>query len=286
LITNQIDKQSYQGNGSNTNFAIPFTVVVNDIVEVGVILRDITIPTAPVDTPQTYNVQFTMSGGNHTGNPFNTTIVMVTPPTANQIVVIYRLMPLTQLLNMVTNGFDYSNLNVVHDRIVAMLQVINEITSRAPVLAQATQNNPNPVPEPPGNAVLGFNLGQWVWYSITSVTNAIATLTGDVTSSGGVNAATTIAAGAVSLTKMANLAANSIIGNNTGSPATPIALTLAQATAMLNLATAALKGLIPAWPNDVTKFFRGDGTYALAPSAYNYNAYWPGSTSNYWSTSN
>jgi hypothetical protein len=52
-------------------------------------------------------------------------------------------------------------------------------------------------------------------------------LTGDVTTSAGA-VATTIAAAAVSLAKMANLAANSILGNNTGSPATPIALTTAQ----------------------------------------------------------
>lgn len=53
-------------------------------------------------------------------------------------------------------------------------------------------------------------------------------LTGDVTASAGSNA-TTIANAAVSLAKMANLAANSVIGNNTGSAATPTALALASA---------------------------------------------------------
>lgn len=59
-------------------------------------------------------------------------------------------------------------------------------------------------------------------------------LTGDVTTSAGA-VATTIAAAAVTLAKMANLAASSIIGNNTGSPATPIALTAAQVKALLSL---------------------------------------------------
>jgi len=63
-----------------------------------------------------------------------------------------------------------------------------------------------------------------------------AALTGDVTASAGSNA-TTIANGAVSLAKMANLAANSVIANNTGSSATPTALGLTAAatasTAML-----------------------------------------------------
>ena len=54
------------------------------------------------------------------------------------------------------------------------------------------------------------------------------TLTGDVTGFGTSSFATTIATNAVTLAKMANLAANSIIGNNTGSAATPIALTKSQ----------------------------------------------------------
>src|SRR5258707_1905874 len=48
------------------------------------------------------------------------------------------------------------------------------------------------------------------------------TLTGDVTTPGA-SLATTIANAAVTLAKMANLAANSVIGNATGSPATPTA---------------------------------------------------------------
>lgn len=58
---------------------------------------------------------------------------------------------------------------------------------------------------------------------------------GDVTNSTG-SLINSISTGAVSLSKMANLAANSFIGNNTGSPATPIALTVAQAKTMLSLA--------------------------------------------------
>jgi microcystin-dependent protein len=234
MITNLIDKQSYAGNGSNQNFAVPFTVVVSDVNEIGVILRDITNPLAPVDTPQTYNSQFTLSGANPPGTPFATTVVMNTAPTSNQIVIVYRKMPFSQLLNMVTNNFDFANLNQVHDRIVAMIQVLNEIVNRAPQLPQATQvTQPNIVPEPPGGSVLGFNLGAWVWYSVTAVTNAIATLTGDVTSSGGVNATTVIAANAVTNSKLAQMTANTIKGNNTGSTANAADLTAAQVAALI-----------------------------------------------------
>jgi hypothetical protein len=53
----------------------------------------------------------------------------------------------------------------------------------------------------------------------------------------------TIDAGAVTLAKMANLAANSIIGNNTGVGATPIALTASQVKALLAIASSDVSGL-------------------------------------------
>jgi hypothetical protein len=68
----------------------------------------------------------------------------------------------------------------------------------------------------------------------TSATSITGSLTGDVTSTA---MATTIANGAVTLAKQANLAANSIQGNNTGSPATPIALTVSQTRTLLGLGT-------------------------------------------------
>lgn len=43
-------------------------------------------------------------------------------------------------------------------------------------------------------------------------------------------------------------------------------LTDTQVTARINLATTALKGALPAWPNNTTTFFRGDGTYAALPA--------------------
>jgi hypothetical protein len=53
---------------------------------------------------------------------------------------------------------------------------------------------------------------------------------------------------------------------------TPAALTATQATALLNLATASLQGLLPAWPNNTTTFFRGDGSYATLNCAAITNA--------------
>jgi len=84
------------------------------------------------------------------------------------------------------------------------------------------------------------------------------TMSGDAT----INAtgAITIANAAVSLAKMANLPANRIIGNNTGSSATPLALTGTQVTAMLDLfsTSTGTKGLVPGSNGNTTYFLRGD----------------------------
>ena len=96
--------------------------------------------------------------------------------------------------------------------------------------------------------------------------NYITALTGDVTASGPGSASATIANAAVTLAKMANLTANTIIGNNTGSAATPLALTGTQVTAMLDTfsTSTTTKGLVPGSNSlGTTYFLRADGTWAV-----------------------
>jgi hypothetical protein len=69
-------------------------------------------------------------------------------------------------------------------------------------------------------------------------------------------------AGHITLARMANLAANSFIGNNTGAAATPVALTGTQATSLLDNFTATLKGLTPLSGGGTANFLRADGTWA------------------------
>lgn len=87
------------------------------------------------------------------------------------------------------------------------------------------------------------NISQWTNNSGYLTTNQTITLSGDVSGTGTTSITTTIGSGVVTLGKMANLAANSIIGNNTGSPAAPAALTAAQVKAMLGIATSDVSGL-------------------------------------------
>jgi hypothetical protein len=102
------------------------------------------------------------------------------------------------------------------------------------------------------------------WYAVQSPVAPPPVHTGDVTNAAG-SLALTIANGAVSLSKMANLAANSMIGNNTGAAAPPIAMTAAQTTGLLNAFTSTLKGLTPSSGGGTVNFLRADGTWASPP---------------------
>ena len=73
----------------------------------------------------------------------------------------------------------------------------------------------------------------------------------------------TIANGAVTLAKMDKIAANSIIGNNTGAFGFPTALIGTDVTAMLDVFSSTLKGLAPASGGGATNFLRADGTWAV-----------------------
>ncbi len=78
----------------------------------------------------------------------------------------------------------------------------------------------------------------------TNTGDQTITLTGDVTGSGTGSFAATIAADAVTNAKLANMPAHTFKGNNTAGAVNPLDLTTAEATAELDLATAALKGLL------------------------------------------
>jgi len=73
---------------------------------------------------------------------------------------------------------------------------------------------------------------------------------------------TTIAAGVVTLAKMANINTARFLGRVTGGVGTPEQLTGTQATTLLDNFTAALKGLVPLSGGGTTNFLRADGTWA------------------------
>lgn len=105
--------------------------------------------------------------------------------------------------------------------------------------------------------------GTWSVDSASYLTgNQTITFTGDATGSGASTVSLVIPNGRVTLAKQGNLPANTIQGNNTGAAGIPLALTVPQATAMLNTFTSTDKGLVPSSGGGTTTFLRADGTFA------------------------
>jgi len=94
--------------------------------------------------------------------------------------------------------------------------------------------------------------------SIAIAAGAVSGLATIATSGSG----TDLTASSVTNAKLANMAAHTYKGNNTGSSATPIDVTSTQLTADLNLFTSLLQGLTPASGGGTTNFLRADGTWA------------------------
>ncbi len=89
------------------------------------------------------------------------------------------------------------------------------------------------------------------------------TLIGDVTGSGTGSFGATIAAGAVTNAKLADVASGTFKGRTTAGTGDPEDLTAAQATALLDVFGGAAKGLAPASGGGTVNFLRADGTWAV-----------------------
>ena len=73
---------------------------------------------------------------------------------------------------------------------------------------------------------------------------------------------------AVTYAKMQNISATArLLGRNTAGAGDTEEVTPTQATAMLDAATATVKGLVPTPPNNTTTFLRGDATFAAPASS-------------------
>ncbi len=84
----------------------------------------------------------------------------------------------------------------------------------------------------------------------------------------------TVTTGAIDNTKLADMAQATIKGRASGAgTGDPVDLTSAQATAILDTFTSALKGLAPASGGGTTNFLRADGTWAAPAGGGGFSAY-------------
>ena len=95
--------------------------------------------------------------------------------------------------------------------------------------------------------------------------NITATSNSTLTTLSALSLPTSQLSGQVTLSQLPTIAADTLLGNGTGSAATPTALTATQVTALLNTFTTSLKGLTPASGGGTTNFLRADGTWAVPP---------------------
>ena len=116
-------------------------------------------------------------------------------------------------------------------------------------------------------ARLGIGANATFFMADTAATtgNKWVAMSGDATIA--TSGALTIAAGAVTLAKMANMATNSFIGRISASTGVPEILTATQATSLLNLFSSSAKGLAPvvtgAAIGDATYFLNATGTWSV-----------------------
>lgn len=149
-LSNLTVKVTYQGDGSNTTFAIPYQTIVNDSSEVRVWLRD---ETDPEDIIETLLEEGSLNDYLLTGavlpTDFDTDVEMNVAPTLNQKLVIFRELPLTQTLTIPPDGpWNANNLNKALDRVVAMIQQVNNQFTRVPMLSVTEQSDQLVMPDP------------------------------------------------------------------------------------------------------------------------------------------
>lgn len=127
-LSNQTVIQMYSGNGSTDDFSITQDILVNDSSELKVYLRDNTDPENVTEELQTEGAMqdYVLTGANPPSQPFDDTVHFNTPPTADQVVIIVRELPLTQPQNIDANSaFPAVATTKNLDRIVAMIQQLN-----------------------------------------------------------------------------------------------------------------------------------------------------------------
>lgn len=128
-LSNLSVKARYNANGSNTTFAIPGAIMVDDDSEVIVYTRDEST-TPATEVLQVEGSDYNLSGATPPG--FNTNVVFTAAPTSGLKVVVYHLMPLTQTLDVNDNtNQNLSSWELAIDRVVKMIQQVSEAADRA-----------------------------------------------------------------------------------------------------------------------------------------------------------
>lgn len=181
-LSNVTVEALYQGDGTTDTFAIPFDVILDDSAETKVYVIDEGVD--PVTT--TLQVEGALSDYTLTGavlaSDFHSDVVFNAGsiPTADQKVLIQRVVPYTQALALSTSGaWSATSVNKALDKIVAMIQEVDSRVDRAilyHILDRAAVPTTRPLPS--GGNVFPFinDAGVLEWVDEVDVTGAEANL--------------------------------------------------------------------------------------------------------------
>jgi hypothetical protein len=122
-ISTTIIKNSYSGNNSTTVFAYTFEIAAN--TEIQVIIRSST----GTETVKSLTTDYTVSGvGSATGG----NVTMVSPPATGETLVIRRVTPKTQTVDLVENDpFTAETVEGAFDKAIAVTQEVQEEVDRS-----------------------------------------------------------------------------------------------------------------------------------------------------------
>lgn len=136
-------RAQYNGNGSNTTFAIPFAEIDGFETETKVYVDD---------TLQTLTTHYTIVGTN---------VEFVSAPASgtNNVTVI-RQLSLTQPTDLLPSGaVDLEAIEAALDRVAALVQQVEEKTDRAPLLKITSSYGSLTLPEPVADNIISWNTG-------------------------------------------------------------------------------------------------------------------------------
>ena len=163
-VQNETSLTACQGDGATTVFATAFEFIA--AADITVILCD---KTTGVSTTQTITTHYTVSGGSGaTGN-----VTMLTAPAADENLILYRTVALTQATDYVENAaFNASLHEDALDKLTMIAQQLKEAVSRTSQVPVWSTDSPPDVDEVP-------HISRVFPAKLSSVADASATYTWD-----------------------------------------------------------------------------------------------------------
>lgn len=159
-INNETDKQTYNGNGSNLDFAIAHTIVSDDSAETEVWVRDESDPNNITETLQVEGAlqDYTLTGASPPGTPFNNNVRFNSAPSSDQKVIVKRAITLTQPLDISeSDDFPAESFETQLDRLAAQIQFLQEQLTRVPRLRNTEQFGTNLLGQSFANRLIWVN---------------------------------------------------------------------------------------------------------------------------------